>query len=299
MADIDKSLPNEPRKEIELPSEEEVQEQVLEAVEEAKTYLTALGIDYKLASEIVKTAKVENNKVQIARQGLYISKYNSYRDTFAKSSKLSADLAEHPTVYVKLSHVTPLVDDCPATEFRDMYSIYSKVLELLPYKVENEDGEEEEQKVLFWGVPKKYLKLAEELDNWMEITDYLKAALQRLTLIKPLDVELPFFNTTLINMDNIDQYPEDLQEYFLEITAYRHFNSANRCIKNLNQIKILEEYGATFESYVPTLDVDLDQIENVYKETLPLIADMTISCSPNLPIRLSNLEAFYEIHRDS
>jgi hypothetical protein len=36
MADIDKSLPNEPRKEIEIPSEEEVQEQVLEAVEEAK-----------------------------------------------------------------------------------------------------------------------------------------------------------------------------------------------------------------------------------------------------------------------
>ena len=36
MADIDKSLPNEPRKEIELPSEEEVQEQVVEAVEEAQ-----------------------------------------------------------------------------------------------------------------------------------------------------------------------------------------------------------------------------------------------------------------------
>ena len=36
MADIDKSLPNEPRKEIELPSEEEVQEQVLEAAEEAQ-----------------------------------------------------------------------------------------------------------------------------------------------------------------------------------------------------------------------------------------------------------------------
>ena len=33
MADIDKSLPNEPRKEIELPSEEEIQEQVLEAAE--------------------------------------------------------------------------------------------------------------------------------------------------------------------------------------------------------------------------------------------------------------------------
>jgi len=36
MADIDKSLPNEPRKEIELPSEEEIQEQVTEAVEEAQ-----------------------------------------------------------------------------------------------------------------------------------------------------------------------------------------------------------------------------------------------------------------------
>ena len=31
MADIDKALPNEVRKEIELPSEEEVQEQVVEA----------------------------------------------------------------------------------------------------------------------------------------------------------------------------------------------------------------------------------------------------------------------------
>ena len=36
MADIDKSLPNEPRKEIELPSEEEIQEQVVEAAEEAQ-----------------------------------------------------------------------------------------------------------------------------------------------------------------------------------------------------------------------------------------------------------------------
>ncbi len=36
MADIDKSLPNEPRKEIELPSEEELQEQVVEAAQEAQ-----------------------------------------------------------------------------------------------------------------------------------------------------------------------------------------------------------------------------------------------------------------------
>ena len=36
MADIDKSLPNEPRKELEIPSEEEVQEQVSEAVQEAQ-----------------------------------------------------------------------------------------------------------------------------------------------------------------------------------------------------------------------------------------------------------------------
>ena len=36
MADIDKSLPNEPRKEIELPSEEELQEKVVEAAEEAQ-----------------------------------------------------------------------------------------------------------------------------------------------------------------------------------------------------------------------------------------------------------------------
>ena len=36
MADIDKALPNEVRKEIELPSEEEVQEQVVEAAEEAQ-----------------------------------------------------------------------------------------------------------------------------------------------------------------------------------------------------------------------------------------------------------------------
>ena len=36
MADIDKALPNEPRKEITLPGEEDIQEQVVEAVEEEK-----------------------------------------------------------------------------------------------------------------------------------------------------------------------------------------------------------------------------------------------------------------------
>ena len=36
MADIDKALPNEPRKEITLPGEEEIQEQVVEATEEAQ-----------------------------------------------------------------------------------------------------------------------------------------------------------------------------------------------------------------------------------------------------------------------
>ena len=36
MADIDKSLPNEPRKELEIPSEEELQEQVIEAAKEAQ-----------------------------------------------------------------------------------------------------------------------------------------------------------------------------------------------------------------------------------------------------------------------
>jgi len=33
MADIDKALPNEPRKEFEIPGEEQVQEQVIEEVE--------------------------------------------------------------------------------------------------------------------------------------------------------------------------------------------------------------------------------------------------------------------------
>jgi hypothetical protein len=33
MADIDKALPNEPRKEFEIPGEEELQEQVIEEVE--------------------------------------------------------------------------------------------------------------------------------------------------------------------------------------------------------------------------------------------------------------------------
>ena len=33
MADIDKALPNEPRKEITLPGEEEVTEQIIEEVE--------------------------------------------------------------------------------------------------------------------------------------------------------------------------------------------------------------------------------------------------------------------------
>ena len=34
MADIDKALPNEPRKTVNVPGEEEIQEQVIEAIEE-------------------------------------------------------------------------------------------------------------------------------------------------------------------------------------------------------------------------------------------------------------------------
>ena len=37
MADIDKALPNEVRKEFEIPGEEEIQEQVIEEVTEATT----------------------------------------------------------------------------------------------------------------------------------------------------------------------------------------------------------------------------------------------------------------------
>jgi len=36
MADIDKALPNEPRKEFEIPGQEEVQEQIVESIEEEK-----------------------------------------------------------------------------------------------------------------------------------------------------------------------------------------------------------------------------------------------------------------------
>ena len=36
MADIDKALPNEPRKEFEIPGEEEIQEQIIEEVQEAQ-----------------------------------------------------------------------------------------------------------------------------------------------------------------------------------------------------------------------------------------------------------------------
>jgi len=36
MADIDKALPNEPRKELELPGEEEIQEQIIEEAKEAQ-----------------------------------------------------------------------------------------------------------------------------------------------------------------------------------------------------------------------------------------------------------------------
>ena len=42
MADIDKALPNEPRKEFNVPGEEEIQEQVVEEVEKVKNHLTML-----------------------------------------------------------------------------------------------------------------------------------------------------------------------------------------------------------------------------------------------------------------
>lgn len=263
-----------------------------EAVKEAKKYIKSLGLTYKLASEVVKISKVES--LAGNREGLYASKYHLGECKFLRSEKVSVEDSKKPTVYVNLSGSKPMVGKY---DFSDVFSVYSTLTHIVPYIEKNEEDEDVETEIIFCGIPKKYRKQVETLDNWMTIEAYFEATAKDETFIKSLDIKLPTFNSKVINCDNLSKYPTDIQNYYNEIVAYKAFNMGTRYIRDSAKVELLESAGANFKTYTPTLDIDIGKLEEVFKYTLLSIADYYIT-NDAAAIHLARLEEFYEIHRN-
>lgn len=231
-------------------------------LEETKKITALLGITYVLASHLVKKHSTNCELGNIAappRKGLYASSLNPYNFAFNKSREIPAENAQkHTYLYVKLNNTTPVLKHPTFT----MYD-FAKVHKLLSHvRIMPE----------IFGVPKKYQAIADNLDNWVDLEQFILDRTKETKFKIPLDVKLPIFDRERIALSSLPLYPRKLQDYYLEIEDYKTFNTTNNFVNDPLKIELLKNMGALFCSYAPSREVDLDVIENTFPKTLRLLA---------------------------
>lgn len=254
-------------------------------VQEMELLSKAMGITYDLASDLItKHSDVcsQPNIPNAPREGLYASSLNYAKDGFVQSSKLRSDYIQaHTFLYVKLNNTTPVLKH-PSLKFKDFYLAY-QVLSKIRIMPEIK------------GVAKKYQPIADKLDNWVDFEDFIVERLKETKIKVPLDIDLPSFSTERISTNKLHLYPQEIQDYYSEIRDYKKFNQTNDYVSHSDQIEILKTLGATFYSYTPTREVDLDIVENVYPATLKLLEMpyFNVADAPEFISRIAKLEEYY------
>lgn len=259
-----------------------------EAVTEASTYLDAMGVPYKLASEVVKEAGLDTDvKTTAPRAGFYASPIRLRNGKVLKSEKMeSADITSNKYLFLKVKNTTPeIAEDGP--EFGDYLRAYVMLQKAgvdMP---------------VIKGVAKKYRGVVENLSNWEDFETYIKDKMAVTTFKVPSDNHMPSMSTNYINDDNYTDYPQELQSYYLETRKYKDFVSADNYYTYPLNLQIIKDFKGIEENYVPTPGIDITSIQTTFKKSLELmdVHHYSRHISAGLVKHLAKLEEFYAIHQ--
>jgi hypothetical protein len=227
-------------------------------LEEAKKAIKDMGLEYELASNIVNKYSKSHptiEKLSTEREGLYASKLNYNKSGFNKSFSIDADTADTGRyLYIKLNNTTPELRHNSFTleDFMLAYTTLEKVNSMPRIR----------------GVAKKYQAIADDLPNWVDFEDYILEKVKKTTFKSTSNIVAPNFREDIISYATVNLYPLVIQNYFFEIKDYRKFTKADDCIYETPTKNLLTSMGASFYEYTPTLDVDLDVLENDFPNTL-------------------------------
>lgn len=226
------------------------------AVEKSKEYLESIGLPYILASSVITAGPTTRTQT---REGLYVSKIG-YNGAVNTSFKLANDDATTGTyLYVKLKHTTPqLSGDIPLSTYTRLH-----------YKISQKTAVPK-----IFGVPKKYQKYVEELDNWLDLEEYMKDLTKTVSFYSETDLILPVKRLTSNNLKDPNLFPTDIKNFLLTNREYNKFIDTSK--EFLNKYEDIEGYkklGVTVIPYNPWSQDELDALSNKYPNTLELITD--------------------------
>ena len=142
------------------------------------------------------------------------------------------------------------------------------------------------------GVPKKYQSIANGLDNWVDLEQFILDRVKETKFKIPLKVRLPDFSRERISYDHLHLYPKVIQDYYCEIQDYKTFNTTKDFISDTSLVELLKNMGASFYSYTPSREVDLDVIENSFSNTIQLLTTgyLMIDCPQYFVAGIAKLE---------
>ena len=261
-------------------------EDIDQAVAKCKEVLGELSIDYQLASDILVNFETSSTSTTVQREGVYASDIVLRAYHVCGSQKISAeDTKENQYLYVPLKNTTPDIESF-GYSFEELCAISLKLNNIVLDMPEVK------------GVPKKYLDQVKALDNWVPLQDYINDKLPKLVLKKPTSVNLPRFNTNVINLSILDKYPTLIQDYFREVQSYKSFITCDTTVTDTRMIDVYSKLGTTFIEYEPKVEVDLDELETIFPETSKLIVTERYyePITESLSLRLAKLEEYYAVH---
>ena len=260
-------------------------EDIDQAVAKCKEVLGELSINYELASDILVNFETSSTST-VQREGVYASDIVLRAYHVCGSQKISAeDTTENQYLYVPLKNTTPDIENF-GYSFEELCDMYVKLGTLVPDLPKLK------------GVPKKYLDQVKALDNWVPLQDYINDKLPKLILKKPISIDLPRFNSSVINLSILDKYPTLIQNYYREVQRYKSFITCDTTVIDTRMIDVYTKLGATFIEYEPKVEVDLDELETIFPETTKLIVTKSYyePITESLALRLAKLEEYYAVH---
>lgn len=250
------------------------------AVENAKTYLTAMGLPYKLASDIIPDESIKTSG-NIPREGIYASRITSTR--VPRSCKLdSSTLTTDTCLYLKLSNTTPVINSSSLT-FDDYWALYKILARIGDMPV-------------VWGVAKKYQAYTDKLENWVDFETYIEEKVKKTVFFTDSD-HPSWANPHLISTSSLEGYPKAIQRHYENVVGYAaHIKKSNYVQANIQVL--LKEMGVTLLPYEPPNPSEAATMDNDYPLSSALLFDSYRSYDMNSSRAqyIAKLEEFHAVH---
>ena len=227
------------------------------SVKHAKQYLTAMGLTYKLASNILPDESTIT-KTKIPREGVYASRITGV--TIPHGCKLdSSTLTDVTCLYVKLSNTTPILK---STElfFKDYWSLYRTLTACISMPV-------------VYGVAKKYQSYVDKLTNWVDFETYIEGKIKD-TVFHIATDHPNYINQRYIDRVSAVKYPDTVQRHYENVRGYRIYINQNTYIHSSTE-ELIKGMGATLKKYEPPHPSEETVMLSSYPLTYKLLFGIT------------------------